>query len=163
MPDLTKQFRIRVADGLVSPVTPGITNIHKHDMDNVIVSAAVMAAISKGRIDYKDAVRCVAAGKSADVLLTDPDVLKPSEAMASAPSADQVPGVQTPPPAPVKSELVAAREEGRAPDLVKLSEEELAEYGLILGVDPSKYSTRPTLLRAVRKAIETAGGEKGQE
>jgi hypothetical protein len=155
----TKLFRIRIKDGLVSPVTPGITNLHGTDMANVIVPAAVAHAVIKGKVNYKDAVRCVAAGKDPTVLLNDPDAVKPREALEKAPDFDQKTVASAPvtdPTAPTVSELAAARAEGRAPDLAKLTDEELSEQATLVGVDPSGYKTQAGLVRAVQKAMDAA-------
>lgn len=167
---MTKLFRIRVKDGLISPVTPGITNVHGTDMNNVIVPAAVAFAVMNGKLNYKDAVRCVASGKDPTVLLTKPDAVKPreeltgakdfdpakeAEALAAAEAAKKAAEENKP------GELELSRKEGRAPDLAKLTEEELAQQAALVGVDPANYKTQGGLVRAIQKAMDAIGAQVG--
>jgi len=164
----TKLFRVRVKDGLLSPVKPGITNVHGIDMGNVIVPAKVALAIIGKRIRYQDAVRCVLAGKDPTVLLTAPSALKPREELENAPGFN--PEKETAELAPKipkgggkVGELVLARQEGRAPDVAKLTEEEQVELAGMLEVDPSKYTTTAGLLRALKKALGATSAPDADE
>lgn len=155
---MTKLFRMRVKDGYISPVT-SVTNVHGVDMGHVIIPAAVAIAKERGKLDWKDILRCVASGKDPTVLIEKPDALKPSEELAAAPDFDQKAVVEAAqaeavPEVPKVSELVAARAEGRAPDLAKLTPEELNEQAKLVGVDPAGYSTVAGLVKAVRRKME---------
>ena len=153
---MTKLFRVRVKDGYVSPATK-MTNVHGTDMDNVLVPGPVGEAILHGKADWRDVVRCVASGKDPTILLTVPDAVKPRAELEAAPGFDQQVAVQAvaeEPEAPKESELKLARAEGRAPDLAKLTPDELIEQAKLVGVEPANYSTQSGLVRAVRKKME---------
>ncbi len=161
MANMTKLFRISLKpgrEGMLSPVTR-MTNAHGTDKDFIIVTAQVAAAIDKERakpgtgLDWKDAVRCVTAGKSPDVLLRDKEAAKPRETLQKAP--DYNPAVPSADEAPADkvSELQAARGEGRAPDVDKLTTAELDECARLVGVDPKAYTTTARLKGAIKKAL----------
>lgn len=155
---ITKLFRIRVKDGYVSPATT-MTNIHGTDMANVIVPEKVGQAIIKNKIDWRDAVRCVASGKDPSILLANLDAAKPRKELQDAPDFDQkkaVEEVKAPevPEAPKIGELVLARTENRAPVIEKLTPEELIEQAKLLGIDPNAYSTQAGVIRAIKKKME---------
>ena len=157
---MTKLFRLRTKDGYVSPVT-SVTNVHGVDMANVIIPAAVAAAIIAKKVDWRDCVQCVVSGKDPTVLLKKPDALKPRQELADAPDFDQQAAVtEVAPPipdAPKESELSLARTEGRAPDLAKLTEEEIGVQAALVGVDPKSYSSQKGLVKAIQRKMETAG------
>jgi hypothetical protein len=155
---MTKLFRLRVKDGFVSPAT-GVTNCHGTDMSQMLIPGPVGVAIMKGKLDWRDVLRCVASGKDPSVLLTKPEAVKPREELAAASDFDQKTVAAealavAAPPAPVVSELELARAEGRAPDLSKLTPDELNEQAKLVGVDPAGYSTLTGLIKAVRKKME---------
>jgi len=153
---MTKLFRVRTKDGYVSPATK-LTNAHNVDMDNIVVPGPVGVAIMKNKVDWRDVVRCVASGKDPTVLLAKPDAAKPREELEAAPDFDQKAAAATvaeEPPAPKESELKVARAEGRAPDLAKLTNDELMEQAKLVGVDPAAYSTQSGLKRAIAKKME---------
>lgn len=160
---MTKLFRLRVKDGYVSPAT-SLTNAHGTDMKNMLIPAAVAVAISKGKIDWKDAVRCVASGKDPSILITKPDAAKPSKELEGAADFDQQKLIAdaaaekaATDAAAAKdkpSELELARAENRAPDLTKLTDAELNAQAVLLGVDPASYGTTAGLVRAMRKKME---------
>ena len=154
---MTNAFRIRTKDGFVSPVTR-MTNVHGIDKDNVIVPGPVGLAIIAGKINWKDAVVCVVSGKDPSVLLKNPDAAKPRAELQSAPDFDQAVAAAPEEPEEVKvSELLLARSENRAPDLSKLTDEELSEQATLVGVDPKAYSSLKALTRAVQKKMDAAG------
>ena len=159
---MTKLFRLRVKDGYVSPAT-ALTNAHGTDMKNMLIPAAVAVAISKGKIDWKDAVRCVASGKDPSILITKPDAVKPSKDLEGAADFDQQKliadaaaekAVADAAANDKPSELELARAENRAPDLTKLTDAELNAQAVLLGVDPASYGTTAGLVRAMRKKTE---------
>lgn len=151
---MTKLFRVRVKDGYVSPAT-AMTNVHGTDMENMVVPGPVGLAIMRGKIDWRDVVRCVASGKDPSILISNPDAAKPRAELENAPEFSQVltpaPEVQT---APVIGELALARAEGRAPEIDKLTADELNEQAKLLGIEPGSYSTQAGLVRAIRKKME---------
>lgn len=157
---MTKLFRLRTKDGYVSPVT-SVTNVHGVDMANVIIPAAVASAIIAKKVDWKDCVQCVVSGKDPTVLLKKPDAVKPRQELEDAPDFDQkaaVADVVTPVPAePKESELVLARKEGRAPDLSKLTDEEIGVQAALVGVDPSAYSSQKGLIKAIQRKMDAVG------
>lgn len=160
---MTKLFRMRVKDGYVSPATK-LTNAHGTDMSQMLIPAPVAVAIQKKAVDWRDVARCVASGKDPSILLTEPEAAKPREELDSAPDFDQEavakaaaeeaeaanPAAPKPP-----SELELARTEGRAPDLAKLTEDELNAQAILLGVDPANYGTTAGLLRAMKKKMDS--------
>lgn len=156
---MSNAFRIRTKDGYVSPVTKA-TNVHGIDMNNIVVPGPVGLAVIAGKLDYKDVIQCVVSGKNPEILLKNPDAVKPRKELQEAP--DLNPADLLPPPveekgAPAVSELVLARAENRAPDVDKLTPEELAEHAKLVGVDPAGFSSLKGLAKAVRKRMETAG------
>ena len=160
----TKLYRLNTTTGLIAPCT-AVTNAHGIDRRFVLITAPVRLAIEKERckagcgIDWRDVVRCVVSGKSPDVLLADKEAAKPREALAKA--ADYDPNALLPKegelPKPAVSELTLAREEGRAPELAKLTSAELDEHAVLLGVDPKQYTTAKGLIRAVQRKMDEAG------
>lgn len=155
---MSKLFRIRTKDGYVSPAT-AMTNVHGVDMANALVPENVGIAIIKGKIDWKDAVRCVACGKDPSILLTVAEAAKPREDLENAPDFDQKKAAADAnppevPDVPKIGELVLARTEGRAPVLKNLTAEELIEQAKLLGLDPDKYATRAGLISAVKSKME---------
>jgi hypothetical protein len=156
--NMSKLFRIRVKDGYVSPATT-MTNVHGVDMNNIIVPFAVGIGIIKGKVDWKDAVRCVASGKDPSILLVNKEAAKPREDLENAPDFDQQKAVgenKAPeiPDVPKIGELALARAENRAPVLEKLTEDELMEQAKLVGVDPNAFSTRAGVVRAVAKKMK---------
>lgn len=154
----TKSFRLRVKDGYVSPATK-MTNAHNVDMANVIIPAAVGVAIIKKQLDWKDVLCCVASGKDPTVLLKTPDAIKPREELQNAPDYKQETAAEElrEPEPPAESEMVLARKENRAPDLAKLTEEELKAQAALVGVDPKAYSTINALRKAIQKKMDAIG------
>lgn len=136
-----------------------MTNVHGIDIGNILVPAAVGMAIIKNKIDWRDAVRCVASGKDPSILLADIKAAKPRETLENAPDFDQEKAVKelqpkVPEEAPKISELALSMAEGRAPVIEKLTPEELSEQAKRLGIDPLVYSTQAGLVRAIRKKME---------
>ena len=155
---MSKLYRVRTKDGYVSPAT-AMTNVHGVDMGNIVVPEKVGVAIIKGKIDWHDAVRCVASGKDPSVLLANIEAAKPRKELQDAPDFDQKKAVeaQTPaeaPEVPKIGELALARAENRAPVIEKLTADELTEQAKLLGIDPAAYSTQAGLVRAIRKKME---------
>lgn len=155
---MSKLFRVRVADGYVSPATK-MTNVHGIDMANILVPAAVGIQIMKKLIDWKDAVRCVASGKDPSILIVNKDAAKPREELEKAADFDQQKAADEAnppevPEAPKIGELALARAEGRAPVLKNLTADELIEQAKLLGLDPDKYATRAGLISAVKSKME---------
>ena len=156
--NMSKLFRIRTKDGYVSPAT-AMTNVHGVDMANVIVPEKVGMAIIKNKIDWRDAVRCVASGKDPSVLLANLDAAKPRKELEDAPDFDQKKAVEENkapevPEVPKIGELALARAENRAPVLEKLTDEELMEQAKLVGVDAAAFSTRTGIVRAVAKKMK---------
>ena len=150
---MTKLFRLRIKDGYVSPATK-MTNVHSVDMSQMLIPARVAAAIWNKEVDWRDVVRCVASGKDPTILITVPDAVKPRKELEDAPDFKQEAVV--PAPEPEKStlgELALARAENRAPDVAKLTNDELVEQAKLVGVDPAGYSTQSGLVRAVLKKM----------
>lgn len=148
-------FRLRVKDGYVSPATR-LTNCHGIDMENMVIPGEVGEGIIKGTLNWRDVVRCVAAGKDPSILLTKPDAAKPRTDLEGAADFDQTKTVNAniPPPTPPKSEFVLAREENRAPDLLKLTPEELVLQAGFVGVLVDNYKTQGGLVRAIQKKMD---------
>jgi hypothetical protein len=155
---MSKLFRVRVKDGYVSPATK-MTNVHGVDMANIIVPEKVGVAIIKNKIDWRDAVRCVASGKDPSILLTVAEAAAPRKELEQAPDFDQKKATEAAnpvevPDVPKISELALARAEGRAPVLKDLTADELMEQAKLLGLDPDKYSTRAGLISAVKSKMD---------
>lgn len=155
---MSKLYRIRVKDGYVSPAT-SMTNVHGVDMANILVPDKVGLAIIKKKIDWQDAVRCVASSKDPSILLANLDAAKPRKELQDAPDFDQkkvAEEAKAPeiPEVPKIGELVLARTENRAPVIEKLTPEELLEQAKLLGIDPSAYSTQAGVIRAIKKKME---------
>ena len=155
---MSKLFRVRVKDGYVSPATK-MTNVHGVDMANVIVPEKVGQAIVKNKIDWRDAVRCVASGKDPSILLTVAEAAAPRKELEQAPDFDQKKATEAAnpvevPEVPKISELALARAQGRAPVLKDLTADELMEQAKLLGLDPDKYSTRAGLISAVKSKMD---------
>lgn len=157
---MSSLFRLRTADGYVSPCT-SLTNCHGTDLKNMLIPEAVAVAIldSKNPLEWRDVVRCVAAGKDPTLLLKNPDAIKPRKELADAPNFEpKAPGLPADAPAaPKVSELALARTENRAPDLSLLTPDELNAQAALVGVDPSGYTTAKGLMRAVQKKMDDAG------
>jgi len=155
---MSNLFRVRTKDGYVSPATK-LTNAHGVDLANIVVPAAVGFAIMKKKIDWRDAVRCVASGKDPSILLANLDAAKPRKELEDAPDFDQKKAVEEAKPldvpeVPKISELALARAENRAPVLEKLTDAELEEQAVLVGVKPTDYSTRAGIVRAVAKKMK---------
>lgn len=159
---MTKLFRMRVKDGYVSPATK-LTNAHGTDMSQMLIPEPVAVALDKKTIDWRDVARCVASGKDPSILLTKPEAAKPREELDAAPDFDQdavakaaIAEAEAANPAAPKppSELELARAEGRAPDLTKLTDDEMNAQAILLGVDPANYGTTAGLIRAMKKKME---------
>jgi len=155
---MSNLYRIRVKDGYVSPATK-MTNVHGTDMANIVVPQKVGEAIIKQKIDWRDAVRCVASGKDPSILLANLDAAKPRKELEDAPDFDQKKAVeaQTPaeiPEVPKIGELALARAENRAPVIEKLTPEEIMEQAKLLGLDPAAYSTQAGIVRAIAKKMK---------
>jgi hypothetical protein len=156
--NMSTLYRIRVKDGYVSPATK-MTNVHGVDMANIIVPDKVGVAIIKGKIDWRDAVRCVASGKDPSVLLVNAKAATPRQELEDAPDFDQqkvVKEVQAAliPDVPKISELALARAENRAPALEKLTDAELEEQAALVGVKTTDYSTKAGIVRAIAKKMK---------
>lgn len=154
---MTKLFRLRVKDGYVCPATK-VTNAHGTDMKNMLIPGPVGTAILQKKVDWRDVVRCVASGKDPTVLLKTPDAAKPREELAAAPDFIQAAVAEEAkePEAPKVSELEISRAENRAPDLTRLTPDELAAQAVLVGVDVSGYKTQGGLVRAVQKKMDEA-------
>jgi hypothetical protein len=155
---MNKLFRVRVKDGYVSPATK-MTNVHGVDMANIIVPEKVGQAIVKNKIDWRDAVRCVASGKDPSILLTVAEAAAPRKELENAPDFDQKKATETAnppeiPDVPKISELALARAEGRAPVIEKLTDAELEEQAKLVGVKTTDYSTKAGIVRAVIKKMK---------
>ena len=155
---MSNLYRIRVKDGYVSPATK-MTNVHGVDMANVIVPQKVGEAIIRQKIDWRDAVRCVASGKDPSILLVDAKAAAPRKELEDAPDFDQKKATeasQTPeiPDVPKISELALARAEKRAPVIEKLTADEIMEQAKLLGLDPAAYSTQAGIVRAIAKKMK---------
>lgn len=154
---MSKLYRVRTKDGFVSPAT-GMTNVHGIDMDNVLVPEKVGVAIIRGKIDWHDAVRCVASGKDPSILLVKPDAADPKQELKDAPNFDQKKAaVDANPPkteeAPKIGELALSRAENRAPVIENLTDDELNEQAGLLGIKATDYSTKAGLVRAIKKKM----------
>lgn len=136
-----------------------MTNVHGVDMANVIVPASVGIAVIKGKVDWRDVVRCVVSGKDPSILLVKKDAAKPREDLEGAADFDQKKVAEENkalevPEVPKIGELALSRAENRAPVLEKLTDDELMEQAKLVGVDPNGFSTRSAIVRAVAKKMK---------